>query len=79
MKGISRLRRLRGWTQQDLARKMGVSPNTIYRWESANPLYSVSPGIKSLKKMSLLFDCTIEDLIDNNDPFSSSSEDPEAD
>jgi len=64
MKGISMHRKKKGWTQRDLAKKMDVSPNTVYRWESSNPLYSVNPGLKSLKKMSRLFDCAIEDLID---------------
>ena len=30
---VKELRRLMGWTQEDLARKTGVSLSTIQRWE----------------------------------------------
>ena len=30
---IARFRRLKGWTQTDLAQQLGVSLNTIQRWE----------------------------------------------
>ena len=33
MKTIKELRDERGWTQLDLAYRLGVSPSTIYNWE----------------------------------------------
>jgi hypothetical protein len=41
--------------------------NTVYRWESSNPLYAVDPGTDNLKKMSALFDCTIDELVADDD------------
>ena len=36
---VKELRRKRGWAQEDLARKIGVSLSTVQRWEKqgANP------------------------------------------
>ena len=67
MKGIAIQRKLKGWTQQELADKMGVTANTVYRWESSNPVYKVDPGTENLKKMSDLFSCTIDDLVSGDD------------
>lgn len=33
MKTIRELREARGWTQLELAIKLGVTPTTIYNWE----------------------------------------------
>ena len=33
MKTIAELRKERGWTQLELAIKLGVTPATIYNWE----------------------------------------------
>ncbi len=30
---VKRLRRKKGWTQEDLAREIGVSLSTVQRWE----------------------------------------------
>jgi len=37
---VKRLRRKRGWTQEDLAREIGVSLSTVQRWEKrgGNPI-----------------------------------------
>lgn len=67
MKGISIQRKKKGWTQQDLAVKLRVTTNTVYRWESTNPLYTVDPGLGSLKEMSILFGCTIDELVVDED------------
>ncbi len=67
MKGISIQRKKKGWTQQNLAEKMEVTANSVYRWESINPLYTVDPGIENLKEMSRLFGCTIDDLVTDDD------------
>ncbi len=33
---VKRLRNQRGWTQEELARRVGVAPNTIARIETGN-------------------------------------------
>ncbi|WP_286952780.1 MULTISPECIES: helix-turn-helix transcriptional regulator [Aminobacterium] len=63
MKGISVQRKRKKMTQIQLAAAMGVTENTIYRWESDNPAHEVDPGIKNLKKLADLFSCTIDELI----------------
>ena len=37
---VKRLRRKKGWTQEDLAREIGVSLSTVQRWEKkgGNPI-----------------------------------------
>ena len=47
---VKRLRRKRGWTQEDLAREMGVSLSTIQRWEKkgGNPIRIVARELTRL-------------------------------
>lgn len=48
---IRRLRRRRGWTQADLARRLGTDPVTVSRWERG-----VSrPRPSALKRLAELF------------------------
>lgn len=63
MRGIKKNRKKYGWTQSQLAEKVGVSINTIWRWEANQ----ISPSLKNLKEMSKLFDCTIDELVADDD------------
>ncbi len=47
---IKRLRRKKGWTQEDLAREMGVSLSTVQRWEKkgGNPIRIVARELTRL-------------------------------
>jgi len=68
LKGISVQRKKKKMTQIQLAAAMGVTENTIYRWESDNLAHEVDPGIKNLKKMADLFNCTVDELINPTQP-----------
>ena len=46
------LRQKRGWSQEDLARKIGVSLSTVQRWErkSGSPIYLARRELHKLFK-----------------------------
>jgi len=56
---ISRLRRKKGFTQQALGDKLGVSYKTISKWECGKGL----PDISMLKEISLIFGITTDELL----------------
>lgn len=56
---IARLRLERGWTQQDLADRMGCKQTQIAKWETGVAL----PSAISLKKLSGALECSMDDLI----------------
>lgn len=60
---IMRLRKLAGFTQEELAEKLGVSRQAVAKWESSES----SPDIGSCAELSRLFDVTIDDLINYNE------------
>lgn len=59
---ISKIRKNKNLTQQELANQLGVSPKTISKWETGNGL----PDISMLKRISKIFNITIEELLDGN-------------
>jgi transcriptional regulator with XRE-family HTH domain len=50
-KTIRELRRARGWTQFELALKVGVQPQAVYLWESGRR----TPQVPQLRKLGELF------------------------
>ena len=55
---IRQCRTLKGWTQEQLARNIGVSLNTVQRWESGKTLPS-SLAMEKLQKV-------LEDVLDGD-------------
>ena len=51
MKTIRALRQERGWTQFELALKVGVHPQAVYLWESGRR----TPQVPQLRKLGALF------------------------
>ncbi len=51
MKTIRALRTEQGWTQFELALKVGVQPQAVYFWESGRR----TPQVPQLRKLGLLF------------------------
>jgi len=66
---ISKLRKEKGLSQQNLADQLGVSPKTISKWECGNGL----PDVAILKKVSEVLGITIEELLEGNISNSSPS------
>jgi transcriptional regulator with XRE-family HTH domain len=56
---IRELREARGWTQFELAIKVGVQPTTIYTWESGKKM----PMIPQLRKLAEAFGVSMDDII----------------
>ena len=56
---IARLRKQRGWTQQELANKLIVEKQTVSKWETGKGL----PDTSNLYTIAKLFGVTIEDII----------------
>lgn len=51
MKTIRALRQSRGWTQFELALKVGVQPQAVYLWESGRR----TPQVPQLRRLGALF------------------------
>ena len=65
MKTIRELREAHGWTQLQLANRLGVTPATIYNWESGR----YEPRVTQLRELARAFDVTMDDiaLVEAND------------
>lgn len=63
-KTIAELRKIKGWTQAELAEKLNVSDKAVSKWESESGL----PEILQLPTMASLFDVSIDYLMTGNEP-----------
>lgn len=68
-KNIKKFRLLKGWSQQQLGEKMGVSRQTITNWETDYR----DPDLEKAFKLAEIFDISLEELLgqDNTKKFSS--------
>ena len=62
---LKELRIEKNLTQKELASYLSLSPNSICEWEKGR----CEPGIEQLKKLSALFECSIDFLTENADDF----------
>lgn len=67
---IVRLRKLNGWSQEDLAEKLNVSRQAISRWEGA----TAQPDATNILQLSKLFGVTTDYLL--NDEYESDNDLP---
>lgn len=58
MKTIRELRAERGWTQVELAFKLGVTPSTVYNWEKGR----FEPRVSQLRDLARVFDVKMDDI-----------------
>lgn len=61
-KNIFRLRKQNGLTQADLAKRLGISPQAISKWESGR----AAPDIALLPLLATVFACDINTLFTPN-------------
>ena len=61
-KKIMELRKKTGFSQEELAEKVGVARQTISKWE----LGETSPDLKQAKKLSEIFNVSLDELVDND-------------
>ena len=64
------LRKRKGWTQNDLAQKLGVSSQAVSKWERGENL----PDSMLLLDLSKLYGISIENLLEGNDTQVSNEE-----
>ena len=53
------LRKAKGWSQEELANKIGVSRQTISKWES----FQTIPDMNKLMELSKIFEISVDELI----------------
>lgn len=58
MKTIRALRQEHGWTQFELALKVGVQPQAVYFWESGRR----TPQVPQLRKLGQIFQMCSDDI-----------------
>lgn len=58
MKTIRTLRQACGWTQFELALKVGVQPHSVYLWESGRRV----PQVPQLRKLGTVFGMCSDDI-----------------
>ena len=59
MKTIRELRQDRGWTQFELALKVGVRPQAVYLWEHGRR----TPQVPQLRKLGQLFGLCSDEIV----------------
>lgn len=59
---IVRLRKIKGITQDEFAKAVGVSRQAVYKWESGQSY----PEVAKLLEIKLLFNVSIDDLLDES-------------
>ena len=62
MKAVKKLREKRGYTQEYLASKMGISNTTVSMWESGKS----KPGIDRLVLLSEILQCSLEEILEES-------------
>lgn len=66
-KYIVKLRKGKGWTQQQLAEQLGVTPQAVSKWECGEAF----PDIDILDNIAMIFSVTIDSIIkaQDSEPF----------
>lgn len=59
---ITRLRKIKGITQDEFANAVGVSRQSVYKWESGQSY----PEVPKLLEIKIIFDISLDDLLDDN-------------
>lgn len=60
--GVFQARKKSGYSQEEVAEKIGVSRQTISKWETGE----TTPDIFQAKRMSMIYKVTLDELIDYN-------------
>jgi transcriptional regulator with XRE-family HTH domain len=58
MKTIRQLRQERGWTQLELANRLGLTPSTIYNWERGK----FEPTASVFRRIARVFEVPMEEI-----------------
>ena len=63
-RNVAKLRKAMAWTQEELAHRIGVEPETISRLERGTTV----PSLKSLEKLAAIFGTKVSDLLEETTP-----------
>lgn len=58
---IERLRKRKGWSQEELANQIGVSRQAVFKWESGMN----TPDLEKIKKLVKLFNVSYDFLLND--------------
>lgn len=64
------LRTEKGYTQEEIATKLNISRQSVSKWENGIN----EPDIETLKKICIIFNCSISDLIDDDKEVTNSKD-----
>lgn len=64
---FAQLRQGLGYTQQEIAKKLGVTPQAVSKWENGNSL----PDVETIRSIAQLLDCSSDYLLGNDISVSS--------
>ncbi len=56
---LARLRKEKGYTQEDVASKITISPQAVSKWENDNS----EPDLDTLNKLADIFSCSVDELL----------------
>lgn len=62
---LKNLRTEKGYSQKELSQQLGLSANCICEYEKGRS----EPNLDTLKKLSLIFECSIDYLVGHTDDF----------
>ena len=62
---LKTLRIEKGYSQKELSQQLGLSANCICEYEKGRS----EPNMETLKKLSLIFECSIDYLVGHSDDF----------
>lgn len=60
-KKLTELRKKRGWTQEEVARKLKISAQAVSKWENDISL----PDLEMIKALARLYETSIDDLLNH--------------
>ncbi len=69
---LTALRKSRGWSQEELGEKLGVTRQTVSKWE----LGATTPEMEKLAAMSELFGISVDELIKGGDALNETKSEP---
>ena len=67
---LMELRKLRGWSQEELGNKLDVSRQTVSKWETG----VTTPELEKLMELGRIFDISLDELTGLSEPQAKSSE-----
>ncbi len=61
MEGLRKIRKQKGLKQKEVAERLCVSVNTVWRWENG----SMEPSLDNLRRISSLYGVSIDEILQN--------------